>query len=129
MQAWADERFSFLVVVLVVAMLCSSTAHMPNWVQAVRVVVGGRITVPCEGQLLLLTPPFDGLIPEPIVLGNMRSCPGLVDQNGNQVSCWFCCVADVFSYRPCLVVLFEIVDLQQNRSMWLFVRVSRAIKV
>lgn len=44
------------------------------------------MTVPCEGQLLLLTPPFDGLTPEPIVLGSMKSCPGLVDEHGTQVS-------------------------------------------
>ncbi len=44
------------------------------------------MTVPCEGQLLLLTPPFDGLTPEPIVLGTMKSCPGLVDEHGTQVS-------------------------------------------
>ena len=44
------------------------------------------MTVPCEGQLLLLTPPFDGLIPEPIVLSTMPSCPGLVDEQGHQVS-------------------------------------------
>lgn len=43
------------------------------------------MTVPCEGQLLLLTPPFDGLTPEPIVLGTMKSCPGLVDEHGTQV--------------------------------------------
>lgn len=49
------------------------------------------MTVPCEGQLLLLTPPFDDLIPEPIVLGTMQFCPGLMDEHGKQVSsaaCW-----------------------------------------
>ena len=48
-------------------------------------VAGGRMTVPCEGQLLLLTPPFDDLTPEPIVLGTMQFCPGLMDQHGQQV--------------------------------------------
>ena len=43
------------------------------------------MTVPCEGQLLLMTPPFDGLIPEPIVLGTMSSCSGLFDEHGKQV--------------------------------------------
>lgn len=58
------------------------------------VVTGGRMTVPCEGQLLLLTPPFDGLTPEPIVLGTMKSCTGLVDEHGTQVcSCTPACTA------------------------------------
>lgn len=58
------------------------------------VVTGGRMTVPCEGQLLLLTPPFDGLKPEPIVLGTMKSCPGLVDERGTQVgTCTPSCTA------------------------------------
>ena len=43
------------------------------------------MTVPCEGQLLLLTPPFDDLIPEPIVLGTMQFCQGLMDEHGKQV--------------------------------------------
>lgn len=43
------------------------------------------MTVPCEGQLLLMTPPFDDLVPEPIVLGTMQFCPGLMDQHGQQV--------------------------------------------
>ena len=45
---------------------------------------GGRMTVPCEGQLLLMTPPFDGLVPEPIVLG-------LFDEHGKQVRTSQCC--------------------------------------
>ncbi len=64
------------------------------------------MTVPCEGQLLLLTPPFDGLTPEPIVLGTMKSCPGLVDEHGTQVcpctpSCTAPAVVCVF-YARCL---------------------------
>lgn len=54
--------------------------------QHVCIVAGGRMTVPCEGQLLLLTPPFDDLVPEPIVLGTMQFCPGLMDEHGKQVS-------------------------------------------
>ena len=43
------------------------------------------MTVPCEGQLLLLTPAFDEVPPEPIVLGTMHFCPGLMDEYGTQV--------------------------------------------
>ena len=44
------------------------------------------MTVPCEGQLLLMTPPFDDLVPEPIVLGTMQFCSGLMDEHNIQVS-------------------------------------------
>ncbi|KAL3155148.1 hypothetical protein ABBQ38_011204 [Trebouxia sp. C0009 RCD-2024] len=57
---------------------------------------GGRMTVPCEGQLLLLTPPFDDLVPEPIVLGTMQFCPGLMDEHGKQMAseAWYGHAAD-----------------------------------
>ena len=44
------------------------------------------MTVPCEGQLLLMTPPFDDLVPEPIVLGTMQFCSGLMDEHNQQVN-------------------------------------------
>ena len=44
------------------------------------------MTVPCEGQLLLMTPPFDDLVSEPILLGTMQFCSGLMDEQGKQVS-------------------------------------------
>lgn len=43
------------------------------------------MTVPCEGQLLLLTPPFEDNRLEPIVLGSVPAYPGLVDEYGTQV--------------------------------------------
>ena len=43
------------------------------------------MTVPCEGQLLLLTPPFEDSPLEPIVLGSVPAYPGLVDEYGTQV--------------------------------------------
>lgn len=43
------------------------------------------MTVPCEGQLLLLTPPFEDQPLEPIVLGSVTAYPGLVDEHGTQV--------------------------------------------
>ena len=46
---------------------------------------GGRMTIPCEGQLLLLTPPFEDNPLEPIVLGSVPAYPGLVDEYGTQV--------------------------------------------
>ena len=39
----------------------------------------------CEGQLLLLTPPYDDMPLEPIVLGVIPGCLGLLDEFGNQV--------------------------------------------
>lgn len=51
--------------------------------------------MPCEGQLLLLTPAFDDMATDPIVLGTMQFCPGLMDEYGNQVRqlLLFCCVS------------------------------------
>lgn len=43
------------------------------------------MTVPCEGQLLLLTPPFEDQPLEPIVLGSVSAYPGLIDEQGAQV--------------------------------------------
>lgn len=43
------------------------------------------MTVPCEGQLLLLTPPFEDQPLEPIVLGSVSAYPGLLDEHGAQV--------------------------------------------
>lgn len=74
-----------------------------NHIQDLMLLVkqGGRMTVPCEGQLLLLTPPFDGLKPEPIVLGTMKSCPGLVDERGTQMAseAWYGSVSEQSSQQ------------------------------
>lgn len=49
---------------------------------------GGKMTVPCEGQLLLLLRPMDGgPVPEPIVLGQVPPLDVLMEAEGVQVFC------------------------------------------
>ena len=49
---------------------------------------GGKMTVPCEGQLLLLLRPMDGgPVPEPIVLGQVPPLDVLMEAEGVQVCC------------------------------------------
>ena len=46
------------------------------------------MTVPCEGQLLLLLRPMDGgPVPEPIVLGQVPPLDVLMEAEGVQVCC------------------------------------------
>ncbi|KAK9807719.1 hypothetical protein WJX72_007116 [[Myrmecia] bisecta] len=40
---------------------------------------GGKMAVPCEGQLLLLTQPAGGPVPEPVVLGMVPASDSLID--------------------------------------------------
>ena len=71
------------------------------------------MTVPCEGQLLLMTPPFDGLVPEPIVLGTMSACPGLFDEHGKQVS-----TLKNLCFNSCSCLLFSTHDLMYGGMLF-----------
>ena len=54
----------------------------------VLTAAGGKMTVPCEGQLLLLLRPMDGgPVPEPIVLGHVPPLDVLMEAEGVQVCC------------------------------------------
>lgn len=49
-------------------------------------VAGGKMAVSCENQLLLLTQPADGPVPEPSVLGAIPPSESLIDDDpGRQV--------------------------------------------
>ena len=63
------------------------------------------MTVPCEGQLLLLTPPFEDQPLEPIVLGSVTAYPGLVDEHGTQV-CHKPTFCKIISTASCLLTCF-----------------------
>ena len=51
---------------------------------------GGKMAVACEGQLLLLTQPANGPVPEPTVLGSVPTTEVLVDDNAQVLRIHVC---------------------------------------